>query len=155
MRPMRSSSRAALLLLAPALVTTGCGAGEPAPTLRPVTPPPPASEPAPPFTSPARWSFHPPTPMAALATLTLPDGACVFTTDDGARWRARAPKPGESGCRGKGEAAADLAPEALVGIVKKSDRAWLYVGASGNLYKAEGPLAVQRCSPSSQGVHTV
>jgi hypothetical protein len=137
---MRPTLRRALLL-APALLTTGCGAGEPQPTLRPIAPPPPASELAPPFTSPARWSFHPPTPANALATLTLPDGSCVLTTDDGARWRARAPKPDESGCSGKGEAAADLAPEALVGIVKKSDAAWLFVGASGTLYNTEGPLA--------------
>ncbi|UQA59197.1 hypothetical protein [Polyangium aurulentum] len=137
---MRPKPRTALIL-APALLTTGCGAGETPPTLRPITPPPAASEPAPPFTSPARWSFHPPTPANALATLTLPDGSCVLTTDDGARWRARAPKPGETGCSGKAEPASDLAPEALVGVVKKSDAAWLFVGASGTLYNAEGPLA--------------
>lgn len=122
----------------------GCGGGEPPPpaTPQPVLPPP--IEPTQSaFNSPAKWSFHPFAPTKATAAHDLGDGSCLVTTPDGLRLRTtkwdRAPT-GTVTCSGRMTVAADVAPEPLVGLVERKGASWLFVGSSGNLYEAEGPL---------------
>ncbi|MDC3957345.1 hypothetical protein [Polyangium jinanense] len=132
----------AFTFLGGSLLAAGCGAGEPPHAARP-KPPPPAAEAPPQVASPAHWSFHPPMPASATATLALEDGGCLITTAEGHRFRAaRATKDGAvTTCRGRAEAAPDVAPEAIVGITPQGKASWLFVGQSGRIYEAEGPLA--------------
>lgn len=129
--------------LVAAILATGCGAGEPPVVTNPELPKPrPAEPPPPPFVSPARWSFHPAAPASASATRELADGSCLVTTSEGSRFLAEhvtsdAPKV----CRGKVQAASDMAEEPLVFALPKSKTSWLFVGESGALYEAEGPIA--------------
>lgn len=100
------------------------------------------------FTSPARWSYHPPAPEIAEAWLRLPDGGCVLTADGGQRWTVAPIKGAPSGesaapkkpCAGRAQAASYLAPEDLSGVVRRPGMAWIFVGASGTLYEAATPL---------------
>ncbi|MDI1432379.1 hypothetical protein [Polyangium sorediatum] len=147
----------AFTFLGGSLLAAGCGAGEPPPAARPNPPPPAVEAPPPPFVSPARWSFHPPMPSSASATLALEDGGCLLATAEGHRFRAaRATKDGAATtCRGRAVAAPDVAPEAIVGITPQGKSSWLFVGQSGRLYEAEGPLApLRRTIPApAQFVH--
>ncbi|MDI1447138.1 hypothetical protein [Polyangium sp. 6x1] len=135
----------AFTFLGGSLLAAGCGAGEPPPAARP-KPAPPAAEALSPFVSPARWSFHPPTPASATATLATSDGTCLVATAEGHRFRAaRATKDGAATtCSGRAEAAPDAAPEAIVGITSQGASSWIFVGQSGRIYEAEGPLAPLR-----------
>ncbi|MRG97989.1 hypothetical protein [Polyangium spumosum] len=136
----------AFTFLGGSLLAAGCGAGEPPPATRPQAPPASTTEPPPPpFVSPARWSFHPPMPASATATLALEDGSCLLATAEGHRFRAaRATRTGATTtCLGRAEAAPDVAPEPIVGITSQG-KAWLFVGRSGRIYEAEGPLAPLR-----------
>ncbi|HRI63946.1 MAG TPA: hypothetical protein PK156_06900 [Polyangium sp.] len=127
-----------------ALLAAGCGGNEPAPVVRPLPPPVTTVEPAaPPFVSPARWSFHPPNPSSATASVILPDGSCLFTTDDGLRIKATKGERSTTGlitCRGRITAASDVASEGLVGIVEQPGSSWLFIGQLGNLYESERHL---------------
>lgn len=122
----------------------GCGGGEPPPPARPQPVLPPPVEPAPTaYGSPAKWSFHPPVPARATAAHDLGDGSCLLTADEGLRIRTTKWSRSASGtvtCSGRMTAASDVAPEPLVGIVQRKGASWLFVGATGNLYEAEGPL---------------
>jgi len=67
----------------------------------------------------------------------------LLTTDEGVRMRTTKGERGATGtvtCRGTITAAAEVAPEALVGMVERAGPSWLFVGESGNLYETEGPL---------------
>ncbi|MDI1482404.1 hypothetical protein [Polyangium sp. y55x31] len=140
----------AFTFLGGSLLAAGCGAGEPTPAAIPKSPPP-AAEAPPPIVSPARWSFHPPMPSSATATLALDDGGCLLATAEGHRFRAaQATKDGATTtCRGRAAAAPDVAPEAIVGITSQGNASWLFVGQSGRIYEAEGPLApIKRTIPA-------
>src|SRR5262245_50454644 len=110
----RPSTTAKLLGACAASLVTSCGAGEPPPARPTNTPQETIAEPPPPFTSPARWSFHPPIPATAAATLLLEDGSCLITTDEGHRFRAESStKDAPPVCKGKTTAAPDAGPERL------------------------------------------
>lgn len=95
----------------------------------------------------------------------MPDGGCVITAEGGQRWTisptkgaatigARKSEPkgihaiqggsaspgGESPCSGRAQAASILAPEELVGVIRRSSGSWLFVGASGVIYESGTPL---------------
>lgn len=128
----------------PALLTTSCGGGEPPPPARPQPAPVTTVEAAQTaFVSPARWSFHPPTPTTATASVILADGSCLFTTDEGLRIRTTKAERSATGsvtCRGSATAAAEVTPEGLVGMVERAASSWLFIGESGTLYEAAAPL---------------
>ncbi len=141
---IRRPSTKARLLPTALFVAASCGGGEtpvltPQPTKPVTTPEPPPA----PFLSPAHWAFHPPSPAEAVSTTKLDDGACLITTAEGFRFRAEKTTK-DAKCTGKTLAAPDAAPEPLVGLAKRSPTSWLFVGRSGALYEAEGPLAPLR-----------
>lgn len=128
------------------------GASPPTPRLRPIASATPDLT-APAYASPARWEYHPSAPGNVLAHLRLPDGSCVIGADYGQRWLVKPPRRDETGapatagrptaprpCSGKAEAAEVLAPEELLGVVRRSATSWLFVGASGTLYESTEPL---------------
>lgn len=126
------------------------------------------------FVSPARWDFHPPAPAAALTTVMLGDEGCLFTAEGGQRWwsagaksaakeddsdagagappQAKGPaKKGGPGCPGIVEASSFVAPEELVGAMRRNDRSWVFVGETGVLYEAKEPLgAFTRAVPAPE-----
>ena len=151
-----------------AMVGAGCaGPGRPAPAVHAAAPGE-REEARLPYATPARWQYHPSEPEPTRSQLSLGDGSCILGTADGQRWRVQrgrggAPDARRSGpgtdagspeasaaaaarpdvdvtCRGFGEAAADLAREDLVGIVRRSSGAWTFVGGTGTLYEARDPL---------------
>lgn len=67
----------------------------------------------------------------------------MLTTDEGLRIRTtksvRSPSGGVT-CSGQMTAAADVAPEPLVGMVERAGSSWMFVGERGNLYESEGPM---------------
>lgn len=68
----------------------------------------------------------------------------MFTTDEGVRMVATKGERDLAGsvtCSGRTTVAAELAPEALVGMVQRDGSSWLFVGVSGTLYETDGPLA--------------
>ncbi|WP_433934691.1 hypothetical protein AB3662_08765 [Sorangium cellulosum] len=100
------------------------------------------------YASPARWSYHPAAPDAAVAW--APAGAgCVVVAQGGQRWTvtpdpqapAAAPATAPAArCAGQGRTSASPAPEELTAIVRRSPASWMFVGASGAIYEASSPL---------------
>ncbi|WP_437735866.1 hypothetical protein [Sorangium sp. So ce1335] len=134
--------------LASACALAGCS-GAPAQPPRPAEPAvPPADIAGAAYTSPARWSYHPAAPDAAVAW--APAGAgCVVVAPGGQRWTvtpdpeapADAPAASPSArCAGQGRVSASPAPEELTAIVRRSPASWMFVGESGAIYEASSPL---------------
>jgi hypothetical protein len=84
------------------------------------------------FASPARWRYHPREAAAMLATQPLEGGAVLFAGERGERW--------QTGPAAISRAAARLAPEPLVAILRPGQGSWLFVGRSGTGYEAREPL---------------
>jgi hypothetical protein len=144
--------RRAPLLLA---LAAGC-AGAPPPPPR-VTPPP-ATDAATAIVSPARWDYHPVGPSTALSAAKLEGGGCVFTAEGGQRWSAASTKTagGRLVCAGPAEASAAVAVEDLTSAIRRADGTWIFVGASGMLFEAEGPLgAFTRTVPAPESLSRV
>lgn len=101
------------------------------------------------FESPARWMSFPREVGSATATLELPDGGCLVTTEDGQRWEiARAASGGSAGqgtatpaspCSGPARASGSPTLEALVGAQKTPD-GFRFIGDGGTVYEAREPL---------------
>ncbi|WP_437551068.1 hypothetical protein WME97_08650 [Sorangium sp. So ce367] len=141
------------LALASAYALAGCS-GAPAQPPRPAEatlPSPDAAGAA--YTSPARWSYHPAAPDAAVAWAPFAGAGCVVVAQGGQRWtvtpdpRASTPPPSAAGpdaqaarCAGQGRTSASPAPEELTAIVRRSPASWMFVGASGAIYEASSPL---------------
>lgn len=85
------------------------------------------------FASPARWRYHPKKESALLARVELGPGRELFAGERGERWLVDKKAK-------KVEAAARLAPESLIAVLKTEDGGWLFVGASGTGYEARQPL---------------
>ncbi|WP_437280644.1 hypothetical protein WME90_08810 [Sorangium sp. So ce375] len=103
------------------------------------------------YASPARWSYHPAAPDAAVAWAPFAGAGCVVVAPGGQRWTvtpdpgAAAPSPSAAGpaaprCAGQGRTSASPAPEELTAIVRRSPASWMFVGASGAIYEASSPL---------------
>jgi hypothetical protein len=148
---------------------TACAGASPPSPHGSAPPSAPAEPSAPAWSSPARWDYHPAAPESVRAHARLPDGSCVLVADDGQRWLVTPARPGDAKaasaaapagasrpappriCSGRAEAADVLAPEELVGIVRRSASAWIYVGASGTLYETGDPLGpFTRALPSPE-----
>ncbi|WP_438018942.1 hypothetical protein WMF18_07600 [Sorangium sp. So ce315] len=136
------------IALASACALAGCS-GAPAPPPRPAEPAaPPADIAGAAYASPARWSYHPAAPDAAVAW--APSGAgCVVVAQGGQRWTvtpdpdapATAPAAAPAArCAGQGRTSASPAPEELTAIVRRSPTSWMFVGESGAIYEASSPL---------------
>ncbi|WP_437679347.1 hypothetical protein [Sorangium sp. So ce131] len=150
MTPASSRPRAPLAL-ASACALAGCS-GAPAPPPRPAEPPSPAADLAgAAYISPARWSYHPAAPEAAVAWAPFVGaGGCVVVAQGGQRWtvtpepQASAPAPGAAApalrCAGQGRASSAPAPEELTALVRRAPTSWMFVGASGAIYEASSPL---------------
>jgi len=133
----------------------GCGGGEPPPPARPQPVATATVEPTPTaFISPAKWSFHPPNSIGATAAQRLADGSCLAMTVEQLRIRAAKWEQSPTGnviCSGPWTSADDLTPETIVGMVERKGSSWLFVGFTGNLYEAEGPLTpFQRLIPAQK-----
>jgi hypothetical protein len=85
------------------------------------------------YRSPARWHYHPKRESALLARIELAPGRELFAGERGERWLVDKQKK-------KVEAAARLAPEELIAILRSESGGWLFVGASGTGYEARQPL---------------
>lgn len=85
------------------------------------------------FKSPATWRFHPRTSSALLARAELGQGSYLYAGEQGERWIYDKKSNSVS-------AAARLAPENIVAILKIEGGAWLFVGESGTGYEAKEPL---------------
>ncbi|WP_437969561.1 hypothetical protein WMF04_09770 [Sorangium sp. So ce260] len=98
------------------------------------------------YASPARWSYHPAPPEAAVAWAPFAGAGCVVVAQGGQRWtvtpepRAPGPAPQPGRCAGQGRTSASPAPEELTAIVRRSPASWMFVGASGAIYEASSPL---------------
>lgn len=155
-------------LLCSTLLATACsGAEARRPAARPAPSAAAAARPALPYESPARWEVHPSPLSYVTAAMRLADGSCLVTEHSGLRWLTwpvhqkntdtgvDAPEAGgedvvdvqggayspdlPSGCSGEGRAAADVAPEPLVGIVRWAG-SYAFVGESGTIHEALSPL---------------
>ncbi len=129
----------------------GCSGVQASPSrARPAAPP---SDPNASFVTPARWDYHPPTPVTALSVVKLPDGGCLFTAEGGQRWSAATTKQvgNRVTCSGPAEASLSVAPEELTSALRRADGSWLYVGETGALYEASEPLgAFSRTVPAPE-----
>ena len=83
------------------------------------------------FQSPADWRYHPQREAPLRARFELERGLALLAGDRGERWLV-----GKRGVR----AAARLAPENIVAILRSEDSGFLFVGASGTTYEAAEPL---------------
>lgn len=83
------------------------------------------------FKSPAEWHYHPSEHGRMLAKAAAGPGSTVYAGERGERWQVT---------RGVLRAAPRLAPEALISVLRQSDKHWLFVGASGTTYEADSPL---------------
>lgn len=141
------------IALASACALAGCS-GVPAQPHRPAAAALPSTDAAgAAYTSPARWSYHPAAPDAAVAWAPFAGAGCVVVAQGGQRWtvtpdpRTSAPPPSAAGpaaqaerCAGQGRTSASPAPEELTAIVRRSPASWMFVGASGAIYEASSPL---------------
>ena len=84
------------------------------------------------FRTPAVWRYHPARESNLGARLDLPGGAILLAGDRGERWLAEKKS-------GRITAAARLAPERLVFVMKRDDR-FIFVGQEGTSYEAEEAL---------------
>lgn len=84
------------------------------------------------FKSPATWRYHPSKEASLGARLDLPKGAILLAGDRGERWLADKKA-------GRVSAAARLAPERIVFVMKREDR-FVFVGQGGTSYESETPL---------------
>lgn len=124
----------------------GC-AGAP-PREPPPSPPPAAGleAPAPSFSSPARWGYHPSPPDEAIAALRLPDGGCLLIAEGGQRWvvTPKAPPDADADaaavCAGAGTPSSAPAPEELSGLARRTATSWLFFGERGTIYESATPL---------------
>lgn len=85
------------------------------------------------YPSPATWRFHPPHEAKLGAPVELGDGRKLYAGENGERWLVDEK-------RHTSEAAARLAPENLVSILKLDGGGWLFVGESGTGYEAREPI---------------
>ncbi len=85
------------------------------------------------FKSPAIWRYHPRKAAPLLARADLGGGSLLYAGEQGERWVFDKKA-------GSVNAAARLAPEAIVAILKIEGGAWLFVGESGTGYEAREPL---------------
>jgi hypothetical protein len=85
------------------------------------------------YRSPANWRYHPKQESALLARIELAPGRELFAGERGERWLVDKKKK-------RVDAAARLAPEPLIAILRSQDKGWLFVGASGTGYEARQPL---------------
>ncbi|WP_437601482.1 hypothetical protein WMF28_07795 [Sorangium sp. So ce590] len=138
------------IALASACALAGCSSA-PAQPARPAAAAPPSADIAgAAYASPARWSYHPAPPEAAVAWAPFAGSGCVVVAQGGQRWtvtpdpRASVPPPGAGAqpgrCAGQGRTSASPAPEELTAIVRRSPASWVFVGASGAIYEASSPL---------------
>lgn len=93
------------------------------------------------YASPATWSYHPRHEAKLGAEVDLGKGRQLYAGGNGERWLVDTQ-------RHTAEAAAELAPETLVSILKLDD-GWLFVGQSGTGYEAKDPIGpfVRASSP--------
>lgn len=84
------------------------------------------------YRSPAVWRYHPQKEATLVARLDLPDGRIVLAGERGERWLVERKT-------GRISAAARLAPEKLVAVLKRDD-GFLFVGQSGSSYESEEPI---------------
>ncbi len=89
---------------------------------------------SPAFVTPAAWRYHPSQPARVNAELELASGDRVLAGRRGERWLV---SKGSSALT----AAAVLAPEDLVGILKTPAGGFVFVGSSGVSYEARSPLS--------------
>jgi hypothetical protein len=128
-RTLSVDTRAALLVLATLGVACRASEGRPAARPRPSLVSEVSALPA--FVTPAVWRYHPAQPARVNAELALPSGERVLAGRRGERWLVS---------RKGSEAASQLAPEDLVGILT-TPGGFIFVGASGVSYEARSPIA--------------
>jgi hypothetical protein len=121
-----------------AVLGTGCRAEPPAappPTPAPSPPPPRPRAPVAPH-----WRYHPHEPARMHAGVRLANGAWLLAGDLGERWLTEpiAEPPEERLHRAR--ASEHRAPESLRAVAERPDGGWLFVGESGSVYGARGPL---------------
>jgi hypothetical protein len=114
-----------------ALVAGGCAGEKPANSPRASLLAPADAPPA--HLSPAVWRYHPQEEGALAARFELPGGQVLFAGERGERWLVDAKHK-------RASAAARLAPEDLIAILRPRENSWLFVGASGTGYEADQPL---------------
>ncbi len=90
-------------------------------------------DPAMTFRSPADWSYHPKKEAALNARHEIEPGKVVFAGGRGERWLVDEKS-------GKVRAAARLAPEDIVAILRPEGGGWLFLGETGTTYEADEPL---------------
>jgi hypothetical protein len=126
-----------LALLGAVLGSASVAASACAPALPPPLPPRPslvegaAATPA--YATPAAWRYHPPSEAPLLARAEVEGGKLLFAGERGERWLF------DTQSR-RAQAAARLAPEPLVTILRPAPGSWVFVGQSGSSYEAAEPL---------------
>ncbi len=123
----------ALVGLVGALAAGACAGTAPQPPKHPRKSLLSSAEVTPAYPSPAVWRYHPKKEAPLRVRRKLSGGRLLYAGDKGERWlvdrRHRSVR-----------AAARLAPEDLVAILKLDSGGWLFVGRSGTTYEAEKPL---------------
>ena len=87
------------------------------------------------YQSPATWRYHPVRQATLLSRVKLGDGGVLLAGRRGERWLVEEKKG-----RKVARAAALLAPETLIAILRVREGGWLFVGESGTGYEAREPL---------------
>src|SRR5262245_59320905 len=76
--------------------------------------------------SPAHWLYHPRRPAQLSARYDLGSEGKLFVGESGERWLVH-------GQPASAEPASSLAPESLVGALRKGEASWVFVGESGTI----------------------
>ncbi len=114
-------------------VAGACAGGTPEPPRHPRKSLLSSAEVTPAYPSPATWRYHPKKEAPLRVRRKLPGDRMLYAGDRGERWLVDTHKRSVL-------AAARLAPEDLVAILKLDSGGWLFVGRSGTTYEAETPL---------------
>jgi hypothetical protein len=85
------------------------------------------------FQSPALWRYHPRSEASLLARYEVSPGVILYCGERGERWLFDRAKKSV-------RAAARLAPEALIAVLRTEDGGWLFVGETGTGYEAREAL---------------
>ncbi len=134
-RPLQRSVIASAIVAALGAWATGSGCGSPRAPARSRPSLISTAAVAPVYQSPATWRYHPPRQATLLSRMKLDGGSELLAGRRGERWLVEEKKG-----RKVARAAALLAPETLIAILRLRDGGWLFVGQSGTSYEAREPL---------------
>jgi hypothetical protein len=130
---LRRSLPWAVVGLVGVLAAGACAGGRPEPPRHPRKSLLASAEVTPAYPSPATWRYHPKKEAPLRVRRKLSAHETLYAGDRGERWLV---DTHDHSVR----AAARLAPEALVAILKLDNGGWLFVGQSGTTYEADKPL---------------